>query len=228
MIVRAVNFALGKSPCDPMLFIETLMKASPPENGFTLVELLIVVTIIGVLIGISIPTLSGVLQQAKKVEARSFMSGMQQAVASYRTEYGDWPPFMRATGDTDTKLENSGDWTNFYGTMTAKADFSGLDTQNRRRIRFLDVPVKYLRQAGDLTTVPSNPLSATIFVDPWDKFYWMWVDANYDGVLRGLPNLTTGSTSGFDIPGEIAVWSAATESPSPSTNEVKRSVASWR
>lgn len=197
-------------------------------GGFTLVELLIVITIIGILIGIAVPTLSGVLQQAKKVEARAFMSSMQQAVLNYRTEYNDWPPFMRGAGNADFKLESAGHWTDFFGTMTARSGYGDLDNQNRRRIKFLDVPVKYLREGGNLTTPPSNPLNATLFVDPWDRFYTMWIDADYDGVLNGLPDITTGSASGFSIPGEVAVWSAATESPAPSSAEIRRSVATWR
>jgi prepilin-type N-terminal cleavage/methylation domain-containing protein len=197
------------------------MKRTLSPNGFTLIEMLVVVTIIGILVSISIPTLSGVIQNAKKVEAKAFMSGMQQSLASYRTEYNNWPPFMRVTGDTDRKLENVGDWTDFYGTMTAKTDYPGLDTENRRRIRFLDVPTKYLNDT-------QNPTSATHFVDPWNQLYVMWVDANYDGVLRGLPNIQSGDPAGYDMPGEIAVWSRANDSGAADSASIKKSVATWR
>src|ERR671910_792159 len=58
--------------------------------GFTLVELLIVVAIIGVLSTIGIPTFRRMVQKSKKSEAKVNLGGLYTAESAFFAEYGGY------------------------------------------------------------------------------------------------------------------------------------------
>lgn len=70
--------------------------------GFTLVELMIVVVIIGILAAIAIPAFSSYVYRSRTSEATSFLAEIKQRQESYRSEFGQyasapadgssWPP----------------------------------------------------------------------------------------------------------------------------------------
>lgn len=57
------------------------------RQAFTLVELLVVVTIIGILIGVLLPALGKVMQYAENIECQSNLKQIATAVLSYATDY---------------------------------------------------------------------------------------------------------------------------------------------
>lgn len=68
------------------------------QNGFTLVELLIVVAIIGVLSTIGIPTFRRMVQKSKKAEAKVNLGGLYTAEQAFFSEYGGYGNNLRAMG----------------------------------------------------------------------------------------------------------------------------------
>ena len=60
--------------------------------GFTLVELLIVITVIGILVGLLLPAINGAMRSARELAMRTEMVQIEQAVESFKTEYGFYPP----------------------------------------------------------------------------------------------------------------------------------------
>ncbi|MBI1323883.1 prepilin-type N-terminal cleavage/methylation domain-containing protein [bacterium] len=62
------------------------------RSGFTLVELLVVITIIGLLAGLLLPAINGAVRSAKEAAVSSEISLLDQALASFKTRYGDYPP----------------------------------------------------------------------------------------------------------------------------------------
>ncbi len=68
------------------------------QKGFTLVELLIVVAIIGVLSTIGVPTFRKMIQKAKKSEAKVNLGGLYTAEQAFFSEYGLYGSDLNAIG----------------------------------------------------------------------------------------------------------------------------------
>lgn len=61
------------------------------QRGFTLIELVVVITILGVLVAIAVPAVGSYVDNAKKKAARSDAKNIQTALVLYAAENGDYP-----------------------------------------------------------------------------------------------------------------------------------------
>ena len=68
------------------------------QNGFTLIELMIVVAIIGILAAIAIPAYQDYTIRAQVIEAMSLTSGMKGSIDEYFKDRGVFPADNEAAG----------------------------------------------------------------------------------------------------------------------------------
>jgi type II secretory pathway pseudopilin PulG len=100
------------------------------------VELLVVISIIGLLAGLGLPAINGAIQAGKKAEVSAVAESIKTAVNAYYAEYSAYP--SNATGKTDLIFLNLLSTTNTNG-------------GNYRGIAFLEVPPKFTNANGLVT-----------------------------------------------------------------------------
>lgn len=155
-------------------------------RGFTLIELLVVITIIGILAALAFPAMNGAMNAARKAEAGAMISQLRTALTSYQTEYGVYPDALRDTSATPGDyVECASDDEDLYKALIAKKTGNAFPPDNVRGIVFMEFNAKILRtQVGPTyKTPPTDPSSATGFVDPWNQPYFLRADADYDNVI---------------------------------------------
>lgn len=69
-----------------------LLRRSRRSAGFSLLELMLVVVIMGILMSVVIVNLAGAGKKAKTAATIAIMKQIKSALASYSTEYGSLPP----------------------------------------------------------------------------------------------------------------------------------------
>ena len=124
------------------------------RNGFTLLELLIVIGIIAILISILLPATQVLRQKAKAQEAAVTATALANAIRSFRTEYGYWP---MSEADNSPVLNINA--TNQYNLLKTYL-LSTATAKNTRQIPFwdIDAPVTNVstRQLFSITMNVSN------------------------------------------------------------------------
>ena len=75
------------------------------QQGFTLIELMIVVAIIGILAAIAIPAYQDYTIRAKVSEPMTFLDAAKVSIAEYYQARGTMPPDMSAAGIVNTSSQ---------------------------------------------------------------------------------------------------------------------------
>jgi type II secretory pathway pseudopilin PulG len=110
--------------------------------AFTIVELLVVITIIIVLAGLILSTVGYVQKKGARSRAEAEIAGMSAACESYKADNGAYPRDPAATDTLDTRgainlaaYRNASQF--FYGQLAGDQDFDGSpDPQNKSYMQF--------------------------------------------------------------------------------------------
>lgn len=71
---------------------------SKPQHGFTLIELMIVIAIIGILAAIAIPAYQDYVIRSQVAEGLSLGEGAKSGVWDFESNTGRWPPSNNSAG----------------------------------------------------------------------------------------------------------------------------------
>lgn len=150
------------------------------QKGFTLIELMIVIAIIGILAVIALPAYQDYTARAQVSEAITLMEGQKSAVVEYYADKGAWPTSNEAAGIADKgsikgkyveEVKVDGD-----GVITAKMKATEVNKEIQGRTVSLTPSV---------TTAGTNGAAATAN----GSFTWTCTPGKTDGVAtKFLPS----------------------------------------
>jgi prepilin-type N-terminal cleavage/methylation domain-containing protein len=129
--------------------------ARSTQTGFTLVELLVVISIIGILAGLMSVAIPRAMEGGKKAKAKGELNAVVAAVKAYKQEYGRWPGSATATSDTTFQDANS------KYLLSALSGTNNTLVENPKSVRFLE---------GASTDGTMK--------DPWGTQYFVILDAD--------------------------------------------------
>jgi prepilin-type N-terminal cleavage/methylation domain-containing protein len=151
------------------------------RQGFTLLEVLMVVAVIGILVAIIIPALGGAQTSAKRAKTRVQFSQWSAAIEQFRQEYGYYPAFQASgTGAFTDGLVNSDEKSRrFIETLTGRrvdgtalvSGDPGLLAGNTKRIAFCSLGGDDVSSGGRIQDAFGNVQIAVI------------MDRNLDGSI---------------------------------------------
>lgn len=172
------------------------IKHKSAQKGFSLVELLVVIVVIGILASIIIPVVGKVRESAAKTAGRAQFSQWRQALELYRQEYGYYPRFAppppgNPTNDdfyiNQSKSESNYDGNRFYESLTGRVA-AGSDRGERLDKNDDGYKAGNIRSAT-FYTFPDNEIEekdadTLIIRDHFDnRDIVVYFDLNQDGVV---------------------------------------------
>jgi prepilin-type N-terminal cleavage/methylation domain-containing protein len=105
------------------------------RRGFTLVELLVVIAVIGLLAGIAVVALNGVIIQARNTQRKSDLAQLRDAVRRYKLITGSYPSFPPGPQEANTSCSPTGSppGTNGDWPLAIKNAFNNIGISNLPR-----------------------------------------------------------------------------------------------
>jgi len=130
------------------------IRARRPAPGFTLVELLIVVVILGILAAVVIPQFEGTSESTKESALVASLQTVRQAIALYRVQHDEVYPGQNSWSEFVTQLTTA---TNADGT-------AGGQYGPYLRTAFPINPVSGVATGKNVVTMPAGPSGAEGYV----------------------------------------------------------------
>ena len=204
------------------LSIQTYFMKQNRSNAFTLVELLIVISIIAILAGLGFPALTAAKNAARKTQTSSLLNTLKIGVTSYMTEYGRLPDIASGTSSDTEYKSDSEEFKTLISVLSGAKDDEGEAARiNPRRIVFCDFQAKDFKNGS---------ISSHELVDAWKRPFYIILDFNYDSIIDKNAigqTMAEGLKPEDDISGSVALWSQGA-AVSPTTMKRSDLVSTWR
>ncbi len=76
-----------------------MAQGNRPKNGFTLIEIIIVLTLIGILLGLAVPQYKYSLKKAREAVLKEDLFVFRKLIGQYYTDKGKYPASLQALVD---------------------------------------------------------------------------------------------------------------------------------
>lgn len=154
------------------------------KNGFTLIEMMAVIAIIGILAAIIVPIAGGAKETALNRRAAAELLSIKVAVLQFYDDhrYMPWPDAVKVGEDQ---------WTT--GAANQAPVMELLTGTNATQKLYLQIPERSRGPGGSM-----------VFNDPWGQPYQIGMDRNLDGAVRVAG---TGAWDGRTVMEKVLVFS---------------------
>lgn len=151
----------------------------PAASGFTLIELMVVISIMAIMATIAIPVIRNAVDAGRRAQAQTEVSALAVALRAYLNAYSVWPSLFTEDGSE----------TEVAGNVMRVLAGENINNANPREIMFMEFP--------------EHAISEWRFVDAWGhNTYRFAVDYNYNNeVTARLPD------GEITLQQRVAVWS---------------------
>ena len=172
--------------------------SSRRTRGFTLVELLVVMSIIAVLAAAGFGAVTRAIETARRAKALATCTALQAAVNDFYTEY-NCPP-KELTDDPSVPLNTKTDL-EFLNVLLGLTETAN-PPLNLRAIKFLNVKEGKAKKDGLIYSTTGDKIVGLF--DPWGGPYYIMLDGNYDDKIKVKP---AAATTQVTLNGrKVAVW----------------------
>jgi len=196
------------------------------NRGFTMIELLTVIAIIGILAGLLFPAISTAMKRTKVVKAQVEVHAIETAWKAYFNEYGQWPIVIAGNNVSYLKAP---------GLNANAANSQGLQTLNDTTALLLGVDTSTTGAIGNYNSPVNNPKLIQFInlkkdpatgqiLDPWGHPYKFLFDSSY---ANQIANNYLGTTVS-PIPRNVIVWSMGPDGQDNSPATTADDVRSWQ
>lgn len=155
--------------------------------GFTLIELMVVAVIIGILIALLVPAITGAMRTSKNAVVTADLNTISQSLAKFQAQYGDYPPSRILLSENGTYDLDPGTPAapRPPGRMIVSANgTAGTDITYAELGRR---SVEYLRKFWPRVAISTNPA-----LPQWAPNSPIWYDFDGDGVKKLTPYILEG------------------------------------
>ncbi|MBH5947964.1 pilin [Neisseria meningitidis] len=129
------------------------------QKGFTLIELMIVIAIVGILAAVALPAYQDYTARAQVSEAILLAEGQKSAVTEYYLNHGTWPSNNSDAGVASTATDIKGKYVKEVkvekGVITAEMKSSGVN----KEIQGKKLSLWAKRQAGSVKWFCGQPVT---------------------------------------------------------------------
>jgi type II secretory pathway pseudopilin PulG len=202
------------------------------QRAFTILELLIVISIIIILAGLTIATMSYVQRKAGRSRAEAEIAAMSAAMESYKADNGVYP-----RGNADIASASSPYDTDALDARTGLSPQTELNPDPKSNSRYLPASLfLYKILSGDVNATrqpstksyfnfpagmlwPRGSSSVTALVDPFGNCY------GYSTAYQANP--ATGFNPTFDLWSTAKTGTGATPPPTPAPTPLNQWIKNW-
>jgi prepilin-type N-terminal cleavage/methylation domain-containing protein len=175
----------------------------PAKRGFTLIELVVVIGIIGILATLIFAVGGGVRERQNRTRAQADMATIANALEAFKARYGEYPPVANPAYTTAARDANA---IRLYRALTGQMAYQR-DTGGT--MQFVDIPDgqegRSFIDAGRFTLIdtsspanqnPDPEATTTALMDPWGRPY-VYYFATLNEARMPARNRTQWGTLGF-------------------------------